>query len=357
MPQKQFFRRRTEAQIRNMNPRKVYKARGLVEAIDSLDPQEDAIEIRLQLIPGRFYINVDTAREASRKALKHGEYGGWIKLPYPETEKDSLRSSEMPHQIRERAFTPLEKMKEEEINIFGYYERPNWGDRRAIAYPFIFIPKGVKIFAYAENQAGGVEIDTKYQNSNRVWRTGTDVPASVPSRTEKKSRYKFKLQHVPILKSPWNISTILRMRPATILDETGEPVKGRTEHETFMIRHPWIDSPQEDTVIWRYPHDAAAYITIAKHEWQENKNLTPMEMNPFALFGQRAARFYDKLENNLLVFDPSLSSKTKLRHPHDPEKSLLWARALGKFGYDDFGFWNPERDGALKTYWPTNIKE
>ena len=73
-------------------------------------------------------------------------------------------------------------------------------------------------------------------------------------------------------------------------------------------------------------------------------------MNPFALPSRHQAEFYRKLSNNLLVYDPTLTSKSKLRKPHLAEKSILLCRALAKFGNDDFAFWDPERDGRLKDY-------
>ena len=351
MAQKEFFRERTVAEIRRMNLRMVYRARGLVERIDDLDFDKDAVEVRVQLIPGRFYRNVGNSAGASRKALKHGERGGWIKLPYPETEKETFGSSDIPLRIRERAFAQLGDMKEENIFYVGYYEQPNWGDRRKIVYPFAWMPESVKLFAYAENLAGGIKVNTKYQHSGNVWRKGAEVPVEVPSRTEKQDRYKYKLIHVPLVRSPWNLSTVLRMRPVHEVDERGDVQQGRTEHERFLIRYPWPDAPEEGNVVWRYPQDGAAYYTIFKKEWQDNHNITPLEMNPFSLFGKRGARFYDRLKNNVLVFDPTLKSNDKLRKLHIAEASILWARAIGRFGFGEFGFWDWERDGALRDYW------
>ncbi|MEK6819423.1 MAG: hypothetical protein AABY10_05840, partial [Nanoarchaeota archaeon] len=79
-------------------------------------------------------------------------------------------------------------------------------------------------------------------------------------------------------------------------------------------------------------------------------NMTPMEMNPFALTSRHGASFYNRLNNNVVIFDPSLRSKHKHRKLHLAEKCILWARAIGKFGHDDIAFWDPSRDGKLKDY-------
>ena len=73
-------------------------------------------------------------------------------------------------------------------------------------------------------------------------------------------------------------------------------------------------------------------------------------MNPFILFSKKGIEFYKKYVNNLLIYDPSLSSKDKLRKPHVVEKSLLLAKLFGVFNHDEIGFWNPERDGSLRDY-------
>ena len=350
MSKKSFFKERTIAEIERLKINRAYNQRNLVRTIDSLDPIEESLEIRVQIVPGSFYINVKSSKDASRKCLKHGQL---ISLSHPETKEACRKSPEIPLKIRARDFSALKEMKEEEINYVGYSMQPTWGDRIKRVFPFVFIPEGMRIFSYAETQTKGIEIDA-YKDAKKVSNEGAGIVVEVPSRTRKQGRYKFKLVSVPVIRSPENLSTILTLRSSVLQDEeTGEIVRGRTTHEHYNIRYKWEADREGSNIITFYPHDVAAYIKIAGEEWKQH-NLTTMEFNPFALTSQHGADFYQKLMNNVLIYDPKLKNKGKLRKLHLAEKSILWARAIGVFGHDDFAYWDPARDGKLKDYdWKT----
>ncbi|MDO8460348.1 MAG: hypothetical protein Q7S74_04520 [Nanoarchaeota archaeon] len=346
MTKKSFFREKTLTELRDLRVRQANTERNLVDRIASLDVDSESIELRLRLIPGYFFINADNSAEASRKCLKHGEY---LTLSHPKTQSDCNNSREIPLKIRSRDFEKLKELKEEQIDYVGYSVRPTWGDRTRRVVPFTFLPEGVKLFTYAENKAGGIKVSS-YDDAKRVQKEGANIVVEVPSRTVGQQRYRFRLNHVPVLRGAENLASVLLLKPSTIHDEaTKEPLRGRTPHDTFYMRYTWATDQEGSDVITYYPHDIASYLAIIKEEWTKNKNLTPMEMNPFALPSQHQATFYAKLDN-IIVYDPTLSSKHKLRKPHLAEKSILLARAIGKYGHDDFCFWDWERDGALKNY-------
>ena len=73
-------------------------------------------------------------------------------------------------------------------------------------------------------------------------------------------------------------------------------------------------------------------------------------MKPFALFSRRGVEIYKRLCNNILIFDPTSTNKDHLRKLHLAEKSILLARAIGKFGHDEIAYWEPARDTKLKDY-------
>lgn len=346
MAKKSFFDERTVAEIRELSSSTAYRQRGLVRRIDNLDSSQDVLEIRAQIIPGSFFTHGRTPKEASRKCLKES----YLALSHPKTKSECFTSPLIPLQIRARDFEKLDKLREEEINVVGYFVRPNWGgDRMKRVSPFAFLAEGLRLFAYAENLAGGIIVEP-YADARRVAHEGAEVVVDVPSRTEKHPRYKFRLSHVPMVRSPDNLATVLSLRPTILHDEeTGEAKRGRTYHETYFARYTWERDLESSPMIVTYPHDVAAYLGIVKSEWAKH-NLTPLEMNPYALFSRHGAEFYKKLCNNVLVYDPSLKSKHKLRKPHLAEKSILLARAIGQFGHDDFAFWDPQRDGKLKDY-------
>ena len=56
------------------------------------------------------------------------------------------------------------------------------------------------------------------------------------------------------------------------------------------------------------------------------------------------------MNNNIVIYDPTLSSKDKLRKLHVAEKSILIGRAIGRFGADEIMYADGARDGKLENY-------
>ncbi|MBU4086474.1 MAG: hypothetical protein KKB21_02750 [Nanoarchaeota archaeon] len=346
MSRKSFFEERTVAEMQDMNHSEAYRQRGLVERIDGLQEDEGLI-VRAQIIPGRFFLypRVKTAEDASRMWLK---YGDTIKLHYPETRRDSDSSPLTPLQVRAAELAKLSGMKEEEINFLGLSSRPEFGDRTVREFPFVYSPIGLRIFAYAEKQAGGIDVNVKYRDSARAVSDGVEVVVGVPSRSRRKARYEYKLMHVPVIRNPNNLAAVQLLRPQVIVDECGEPVEGRTKHDLWRMRYGGEQSEEGKFIVYQ-PQDVAAYIAIIKKE-SESHNLNPLVMNPFPIFSRRGAMLDKKLMNNVLIFDKTLSSKSKLRKPHLAERCVLLARAIGVFGHDEIAYWDPARDGKLRDY-------
>jgi len=345
MAKKAFFKERTPAEIRKLHTNRTYKQYGLVERINGLSPDEEGLIIQAQIVPGRFYINVKNGAQASRKCYHHGDL---IALNHPETKEKCYDSDLTPLQLREQAFSELEKMKENEINFTGFSFQPGWGDRMKRIIPFVWCPEAERLFAYAENMTEGIIVKS-YKDSKKVRIEGASVVLEVPSRKQKKPRYQFKLLHVPILRSQNNLASALSIKPALVYDESREPKSDRVAHDLFNVRYTWENQRQGSNTITFYPQDIAGYLGIIKEAYK-TYNLTPLEMNPFALFSRKGTEFYKKLCNNVLIFDPSLKTKDKLRKPHIAEKSILLARAIGRFGHNEIAYWDPARDGKIKDY-------
>jgi len=360
---KSYFQERTPAQIRHLNLSRAYRHRGLVQRIHDLDPNEDAVEIRVQLIPGRFYRNSETGAEASRKCYKHGDL---ILSSQPKTQGEAYDSPEIPLQIRARDFAQLESMREEDIRFVGYSWRPVQGaDRTRSVVPFREIPEGARIYAYAEQMTShtvseevskpGIKIQS-YPDAQRAVYEGGTLVAEVPSRTKRMPRYRFRLMHVPMIRSDYNLASVLSLTTSELKEETtDEPVRGRTLFDVYNIRYTWATISEGSKIRFFQPHDIAAYMAVIRDERQKH-NHTPLEMNPFALPSQLQREFYLKLCNNVLIYDPTLESRAKTRKLHLAEKSILLARAIGVFGHDEFSFWDPERDGSMKNYeWRVSV--
>jgi len=344
MGKKAFFKDRTNAEIRDLHTQRAYSQRDLINKILNLDGSEDALEIRNMIIPGKFHINAKSSQDASRKCYKHGDL---IALNQPQTQQEAYECRDIPLAIRARDFDELRKLNEEEINFIGYSFRPVQGrDRRKRIVPFVWVPESAKLFGYSENiietnprKKKGIEIKP-YDDSAKVKTEGAKIIAKVPSRTAKKPRYIIRLENIPVEGNterraiPWGVKSDFEIDP---------------EHSKYNMRYTWEHDREGSDIFTFYPHDIAAYFGVIK-TFNEKHNLTPLEMNPFSIPSRKLAEFYKKLCNNVLVFDPTLLSKDKLRKPHLAEKSILIARAIGKLGHDETMFWDPERDGRLKDY-------
>lgn len=340
MTKKSFFRERSAEQIQRMNLSVTSTTRGLAGKIRNLDSQEGII-IRTPIIPGRFYQFVESWEDASRKCYKHGDL---VTLSQPRTQGAAFECREIPLAIRARDFSELNEMREQEINYVGYRFKPVQGnDGRWRVVPFVWAMEGARLFAYAENVAGEIKVEP-YADAKKVQFEGADIVCSVPSRTKKKGRYLVRFKHVPVEGST--------QRRAVCWSLCTEHLRQAPEHAEYNIKYNYGDDAEGSDVFTFYPHDIAAYIAVIKH-YNEKHNLTPIEMSPIALPSRKMADFYTRLGNNVLIYDPTLSSndnKDKLRKLHLAEKSILLARAIGVFGHDATMFWDPERDGRLRDY-------
>ncbi len=343
MIRKAFFMERTARQIAELRTKPVYKQRGLVEKIADLD-LDCGLVVSCQLVPGNFFRNVDSSYEASRKCYKHGEM---LRLGHPETKADCDKSPTIPLQLRAEVLSALKGLKEEEISYIGFSFKPSWGDRLERRVPFLWSPEALRLFAYSESTQDGITVKA-YKDAERVKLEGATVLAKVPSRRKDVPEYLFRMLHVPIVRSQHNLATVLMLKPAQ-LQEGARTVSPRIPHDSANIRYPYETDPEASEVITFYPHDIAAYLGVIRDETRKH-NITPLEMNPFALFSRKGAEFYKRLCNNVIVYDPSISTKDHLRKLHLAEKSILLGRAIGKFGHDEIAYWEPSRDGKLKDY-------
>jgi len=368
MAKKSYFNERTPKEIRNLRVNTTYGQKDLVQIIEELDSSTDFLEIRTHLIPGDFRRGNISGAEASRKFYKHGNL---ITLPQPRTLKDALESKYIPMDLRIEAFKKLAGMKQEEINFIGYSWRPVFGrDRTKRVVPFVWLPEGARIFSYAENNSlfrqknpntgivetkKGIKVQ-EYADSKRVRTEGASVVLEVPSRTKKAPHYIFGLNHVPYipnlpgLEENTNLASIFSLNHASIKGEDFEYIQGHTPHDIFDIRYTFENSREQSPLIKFSAQDIAGYLGIIKKQLTQQHNSTTLTFNPFALPSRHQAEFYNKLNNNVVIYDPTLSSKTKLRKLHIAEKSILLGRAIAHFGHDDFAYWDPTRDGIFKGY-------
>ncbi|MDP4039740.1 MAG: hypothetical protein Q8P57_04135 [Candidatus Pacearchaeota archaeon] len=336
---KSFFRERTLQEIEKLPERIPADTRvGLIHKLITLNPSEEAIEIRVPLTTQEFYAK-DSA-EASRKSYRHGHYQ---LLSHPTTQGSALSSRRNPLSYRVRDLSFLSEVPEESIQTIGYSFRPVQGrDRRKRMVPFVQLLEAARLYTYTTRRAGGFVVEA-YPDSRKVSQEGAEVIVKVPSTTTKKPRYRQKLIHIPVKDNQWKRAIVWGF--AT--DHEGS--LGRPEFSTYNIRYTSERSQEESRVFFFDRGDIASYWATVSHFRSEGNNV-PWEMDPFAKPSQLLAYVHTLIRNNVLIFDSTLKSKDKLRKPRMNEQSILLAQTIGVLGHDNTIFWDSKRDPKLRDF-------
>ncbi len=361
MARKAFFRERTAREIISFNSRNIYSQRNLVRRIVDT-PEDRALILRTMLIPGNIFSfpYVETGADASRAYLKHAPdsqkfLDATIRLSQPQTYEEALRTTEIPATIRLRDLSELTKRREEEIRTVGYCFRPVFGrDRRLRFIPFYVPFEGAKIRTYEETQTRGSQIED-YSSVKRAAFEGGDFVVRVPSRTKKSKRYPVRVHNFPFIDVPQK-----RAIAYSIKTDYGHPEEERSMEEVPPTRtYGSIRKKREleragSDIFTFIPQDAAAIFALINEFGKPPRlNFIPMEQSQFAFPSRFAVEeLWRKLGNNLLIYDPTLESKHKLRKLHLAEKCILLARSMARGNYkpEEILWWEPGRDGKISEY-------
>ncbi len=360
MEKKSFFKERDTHEIQELDVQKVYRARGLVDKIMSLDPEKEGISIQTVILPLDFLHPTAKERkerkeimqkEAARKFFKHGYY---LHLTQPETQSEAYALKAIPLELRQRDFTTkLQSMNEEEIFFIGYQWHPVQGrDRLTRRVFFPFLAEGDRVYAYAETKTGGIQLQP-YVDAARVKQEGGEIVCSVPSRRKKLPRYKLNLQHVPVEGSTERRAVAWSLRAKYGSEDSGDS-KGRApEHEQYNIRYTWDFEREGSQQFTFYPHVIAAHRKVVKDYWSKH-NFTPMEMSPLAFLSKKGIDFYNRLCNNVVIYDSTCNNsngkKGGLRKLYLAEKAVLMSRSIGVLGAKEIMYWDGARDGRVEDY-------
>tara|TARA_Y100000310_G_scaffold340569_2_gene436863 strand:- start:537 stop:1586 length:1050 start_codon:yes stop_codon:yes gene_type:complete len=336
---KAYFKERTKKEVSDLDRTQVFNRKGLIHKVLSLNPEE-ALELRFPLTPQRFHKFADSSVDASRKYFKHGHY---TPLQHPTTQRSAINSRRNPLSYRVQDLHFLMEMPEDKIQIQGYSFRPVQGrDRRKRLVPFVNLLKAAKLYSYTQGKTLGFKVEA-YPDSKKVSSEGAEAIITVPSRTQKKPRYSVKESHVPITDNAWKRAIVWGL----VSNSTGD--RGEPINKEHNIRYRKESDREESRIFTFYPQDIAAHwATIAHFKDEDNK--VPWDMDPFAKPSQLMADLFQKFSNNILVYDPYLKSKDKLRKPRESELSALIAQSMGVLGHDNTMFWDPTRDPKLRDY-------
>jgi len=342
---KSFFKERTVAEIKALEP-ETAGVQELVARIQGLDSDEGII-LQAGLTPAKFWRGTDNSATASRRNLKYGFYS-WIKQPY--SIANAERETAIPVELRQRSLTAALSRDEEAIFCMGYSFRPIVGrDKRRILIPFWSVMDGCKRDTYDQwvkekfpQFTPGSTIET-YEDV--VTSDGVEAVVTVPSSTKGKGRYRIRWRHLCDREEGKRVNS-WSTRPEYEKEEIGSDAE--PTHRVYNIRYGrgrgWTD---ENYMI--YPQDVHSHQVIVR-EFMRRHNLIPMERSQYAIPSQMAASFWGKLGNNVLVDDPTLEGKDKLRKMHLDEKSMMIGRLAGVEGVENVLYWDAERDGRIKDY-------
>lgn len=267
--------------------------------------------------------------ESARKFMKHGPE---VKPKRFYTLEQALEDGRTPVQLRELAFNNLKGH-----NYCGYSFLSIGIDRRKRKVSLCECLEGQRIFAYSHK--GSFIKVRAYADAKIVRREGAEIVIGVPSRTEREKRIQFKLINVPIIDSPEKYKIALNIG---------------SDHsclaKRFNIRYRYSDDKESSGIFNICAHEIAGYLKLIEQEWEDNKNIIPLQMSQFAIPSQETVNYYLKLENNVLVRDENLIRKDKLRKPNRAEKEIaLWA-LVEAYGHDRTFFAKSSRDGNLRDY-------
>ncbi len=302
--------------------------------------KKSIVDMPIQFLPQYAYASINsflpTLRsdyDSDRKFMKHGPE---VKLKRVYTIKDAVEQLKTPVQLREEAFNSIS-----DPFFCGYSFMPIGRDKRKRKVALIECLEGARIFAYMNKNSDKSEksIIKPYSDAQRVRKDGAEVFARIPSRDKRQKTIDLKLTSVPIIDSPEKYAIALN-----IGSDHSCPSK------RFNIRYKYIDDKESSGVVNMCAHEIATYLALIQQEWNENKNIIPLQMCQFAIPTQFTVDYYLKLNNNVLVDDPKISGKDKLRKPRRAEKEMLLWALVKEFGHDKTFFSRASRDGDIANY-------
>lgn len=345
MERKSFFKKRTPRGMHEqLQMKKVYWQRGLVERVWDLQDNEGII-LMSPIIPLKFLRGSDSQATSSRKDYR---WGNFLPVKQPQTQEEAHNCAPyIPLIGRMQAFDDLRGVDQRDLSYVGISWRPVQGTDRVLRIvPFDAVVDAVSILNYAHSTGTGIDVDMNYIDANIVQREGGKVICKVPSRTKKRGKYRLTLNHVPLLPGKEENAVILSLNSSFM---GFEPERGTYLHDLRYASAP--GRQVSDRVIFG-PHEIAAYLETIREE-VKCKGLdgaVPLRMNPFPLPAREFFQYGQKLDNNVLIFDPTLQSKDKLRNLHLDERSIMLGRAIPVRGAWNTVYWDPQRDGPLVKY-------
>jgi hypothetical protein len=347
LERKEFFRRRSAAQIRRLDVDSTGNPHGLVNRLIKLEPDTDAVALYVRLTPGRFFRGDVSGRRASRLYWKHG---GIVPLDLPL----SIRAShESPQTMQGALAASLDDkiggLREETIDHVGFGWSPIHAlDKTRRIVPLIWNLEAMRLLAYVRQPGERpaedmIRILHRFDASASVDINGANVGVYVPSRSQGHPGYEITIPHVPV-----RTASNGRATPLSIVSGISQMYNRPPTHMRFNIRFPFRDSRERQDVHVLYPHALAALYEVAE-KYAREKNGVPLQNLSMLVPSEKLARLYMAARNNVVIYDSTLEEKSKLRRLHIDEISALLMRGIGVLGAEG-AMWKKGRDAKISTY-------
>lgn len=354
MEKKAFFRDRAAEQIQGMNFKKVDIPKNLVRRIMDLDPKVDSLGLKFSLIPEEFMAGRNFL-DASRVNLRRGFY---LRLNQPMSIEQARKNRRIPLQIRQEALSELRKIPEEHIFHLGYAFRSIVGTYRPlILVPFWSILEGCRRDAYDQKVCKnlpfkdiGSKVEPYIDSKKEVERKGGKVLVRFPSTYKGDRPYKIRWENLAVIDNEdkrvigWSTSPSYALSESEEVDEL-ILTKRRFKEPLHKLYNFGYKNPDFDM---RYPQEIGSHQTLIRH-FMRNHNLVPLEMSQYAIPSRMGVDFYNKLRNNVIIFDKTLI-RPRFRKLHLDEVCTSIARHVGNFDPDETMYWDSERDGRIRDY-------
>lgn len=307
-PKKQFFQEPTKAQIKKLGLIGIDS--DLVERVLNSNP---GVIIERRLIPDKY--------ENAKKFQKHGPD---IKIPRIHVLEDG--SIPVPIRLREQVFDSTPNKA-----IAKYSTKPFGGTDLRTRNVFLDqCVEATRITAFSHHAFPKQSEDVcliqlhPYDTSRKVAEEGATVPVKVPSRRKNVPAYEFNLISVPVINNENKFAIINSL--------ASQGYGAKVKQYSFGFNY-LEDKESSNHFNW-YAHEIAAYWKIAELYWTRNKNIIPLEMNPFAMPTQFTVDFYKNLISRVLIRDESSSAKDNLRKLNKAEINIMLWGLVHKYGHD-----------------------
>lgn len=320
---KQLFKRPSAEKIlKDKEITTLVRSDELAYKIDELN-ENQVLVVMSNIIPQQYFPQTENPvmsyhrTEASRKFLKHAPE---VKLRRQYSLEQMIRERKVPVELRKDAFDSINNPYN---SCYSYM--PIGKDERRRRVSLKDCVDAGKLYWYSENSNAKIELKNygTREKAARVEKEGSTFVVSVPSRTQKKPRYQFKLMEVPT-QDTMNKYAIWR---TMFSDHACESLR-------YKIGYKFYDDKESSNVFNFDAHEIAAYLKIVESLWHNEKNIVPLQMSPFAIPTEDTIKFYEKARNNVVVCYLDKEGQPKYAPLNAAELEIaLWSK-VKKDGHD-----------------------